>query len=85
MLHLQKQLDTDEEDNSEFTGPVPEKLPVGGVPKEMKKRLYKVPDMALVVTKRTFPILERDLESMVNKGGVYYEVFDIVNEEKSQK
>ncbi len=85
MLHLQKQLDTDEEDNSDFTGPIPEKLSVGGIPKEMKKRLYKVPDMALVVTKRTFPILERDLESLVNKGGVYYEVFDMVNEEKSQK
>jgi hypothetical protein len=51
----------------------------------MRKRLYKVPDMALVVTKKTLPILERDLESMVNKGGVYYEVFDMANEEKSGK
>jgi hypothetical protein len=85
MLHLQKVLDTDEEDGEEFLGPTLEKVPEGSIPKNLKKRLYKVPDLALVVTKRTFPILQRDLESMVNKGGVYYEVFDMANEEKSQK
>jgi hypothetical protein len=51
----------------------------------MRKRLYKVPDMAFVVTEQTQEIFERDLESMVNKGGVYYEVFDMANEEKSKK
>jgi hypothetical protein len=66
-------------------GVVPDKLEIGEVPKEMRKRLYKVADIALVVTKATFPILRRDLESMVNKGGVYYEVFDMANETKSQK
>ena len=39
----------------------------------------------MVVTKRTLKILERDLESMVNKGGVYYEVFEKANEKSSQK
>ena len=42
-----------------------------------------MPDLALVVTKRTFSTLQRDLESMVDKGGVYYEVFDMQNEIKS--
>lgn len=51
----------------------------------MRKRLYKVPDIALIVTESTFPILKRDLESMVIKGGVYYEVFDMANETKSKK
>jgi len=39
----------------------------------------------LIVTKATFPILERDLESMVNKGGVYYEVFNMRNDPESEK
>ena len=83
MLHLQKTIDTDEEDGQNFKGTIPEKDFQYSVPAVSKKRLYKMPDLALVVTKRTFSTLQRDLESMVDKGGVYYEVFDMQNEIKS--
>jgi len=83
MLHLQKVIDTDEEDGGDFLVPVTDKQIEGSIPAKEKRRLFKSPDLALVVTKRTFPILQRDLESMINKGGVYYEVFDMANEVKS--
>lgn len=60
-------------------------IPEGSIPKIHKKRFYKQPDLALVVTKKTFSILKRDLESLISKGGVYYEVFDMANQEKSEK
>ena len=50
------------------------------MPVHAKKRLYNAPDLAFVVTKRTLKTFLRDLESMVSKGGVYYEVFDMANE-----
>jgi hypothetical protein len=42
-----------------------------------RKRLYEAPDYALVTTKAAFKILEKDMASLVDKGGFYYEVFDM--------
>lgn len=76
MLHVQKVIDTEDED-SEFLG-IPSsdfKEGIGMIPHEKKKRLYAAPDYAMVVTDTSLPILLRDLESFFANGGAYYEFF----------
>ena len=42
-----------------------------------RHRLYESPDYALVTTKAGLKTLEKDMESLVDKGGFYYEVFEM--------
>ena len=62
MLHVQKIIDTEDEDK-EFLGTPSSnyKEGIGMIPHNKKKRLYTAPDYALVVTDATLPILLRDL------------------------
>jgi hypothetical protein len=41
------------------------------------KRLYEAPDIALVVKKTGLQTLMKDLKSLIEVGGFYYEVFDL--------
>jgi hypothetical protein len=45
------------------------------IPHNQKKRLYKTPDFAMIVSETALTILLRDLESLLKMGGAYYEVF----------
>lgn len=48
----------------------------GRVPHELKDRLYNCPDVAYVVKKNTIAMMKLELESLIERGGVYFEVFD---------
>ena len=87
MLHLQKIDDSDEEEIgiTIFKGKIPSNLELGMIPEaKLRKRLYKYPDLALVVNKKALHILKSDMESLVDKGGVYYEVFDRLLDRKKE-
>jgi len=49
----------------------------GNIPISERKRLYEAPDYALVTTKSGIKTLEKDLTSLVERGGFYYEVFEM--------
>ena len=79
MLHLQKVVDTDDEEDYKLH-PETTKRAVfsGSIPVGERNRLYEAPDCALVTTKAAFKTLEKDMKSLVDKGGFYYEVFDMI-------
>ena len=79
MLHLQKVVDTDEEEQQNLQDETINKSFTyqGNIPISERKRLYEAPDYALVTTKSGIKTLEKDLTSLVEKGGFYYEVFEM--------
>lgn len=46
------------------------------VPLEYKSRLYQKPDFAFVVQKSSMSNFEKEIRTLVQRGSVYYEVFD---------
>ena len=46
------------------------------MPEQYKSRLYKKPDFAFVILASSKTIFEKELQSLVDRGSVYYEVFD---------
>lgn len=88
MLHLQKIEDSDDDENvgiTIFKGKIPRNLDRGMIPEaKLRKRLYKYPDIALIVNRKALHILKSDMESLIDKGGVYYEVFDRLLDKKKE-
>lgn len=46
------------------------------VPWADKQRLYRLPDYAFIIDKCSKKLIIEDLRSLIEKGCVYYEIFD---------
>ncbi len=53
----------------------------GRVPMADKQRLYKLPDFAFIILKDSKDLIIKDLSSLIERGGVYYEIFERDDEE----
>ena len=79
MLHNIKveSSDDDEEKKQRRLRKAPKLTQSGcGVPEQYKSRLYKKPDFAFVILASSRTIFGKELQSLVDRGSVYYEVFD---------